>query len=342
MASSGTVTYRATANTIINGALRLLGAIDAENNNSPSTNQTSGGLEALNMLVKTWQTNGLQLWERKYAVIFPRVGQAVYVLGSPGPAGDHACLSTPLNAGYVQTTLSAAAASGATTISVTSVTGQLSTTGNTAVTITTAYNIGVQLDSGDLQWTTVNGAPSGTTVTLTAVLTGAAAAGNYVFCYQTKLFRPLRILDAFMRVITGGNDIPVRILSRDEYNRFGMKSSQGTAVQLYYDPQVNTGHLYWYPVPSNVTQNLFIEFQKPIEDFATSADDFDMPQEWADALKFNLARRLAPEYEVSQYKYNQIKDLADETYKAINNWDQETASIYLQPSNWDYYMDGRK
>jgi len=341
VASSGTVTYRATANTIINGALRILGAIDPENSASPSATQTSGGLEALNMLVKNWQTAGLQLWERKYGVIFPQKDQGVYVLGSPGPAGDHACLSTPLNGGFVQTTLSSAASSGATSISVTSTTGQLSTAGNTATSITNAYNIGVQLDSGATYWTTVSGAPSGTTVTLAVALTGAAASGNYVFCYATKLFRPLRILDGFIRQAAQTNDIPARVLSRDEYNRFGKKSSSGSPIQLYYDPQANTGHLYVYPVPSQATQLIFIEFQKPIEDFSAASEDFDMPQEWADALKFNLARRLAPEYEVSQIKYNQIKDLADESYEAINNWDQEAASVYLQPAQWDYNMDGR-
>ena len=341
MATSGTVTYRASANTIINGALRSLGAIDPEDSAAPTATQTSGGLEALNMLVKSWSTNGLQLWERKYGVIFPQRNQGIYVLGSPGPAGDHACLTTPLNGGFVQTTLSSSASSGATTIVVTSVTGQLSTAGNTAVSITNAYNIGIQLDDGSTQWTTVSGAPSGTTVTLTAALTAAAASGNVVYCYQTKLFRPLRILDAFLRQTQQNNDTPIRLISRDEYNKFGMKSSRGASVQLYYDPQVNTGNLYVYPVPSLATQLIFIEFQKPIEDFSSASDDFDMPQEWADALKFNLARRLAPEYEVSQFKYNQIKDLADETFKAINNWDQETASINFQPSTWDYHMDGR-
>lgn len=332
MASTGTVTYRATANTIINAALRAVGGIDPEGGSASAT-QTSNGLEALNMLVKAWQTAGLQLWERKYGVIFPQKGQGLYVLGSPGPAGDHSTLSTPMNSAFVQTTLSSAAASGATTIVVASTTGQLSTAGNTAVSITNAYNIGIQLDDGSTQWTTVSGTPASTTVTLAAALTGAAASGNYVFCYQTKLFRPLRILDAFIREASSGNDTPVKVISRDAYNRFGLKTATGTPVQLYYDPQANVGHVYLYPESSSATQLLYIEFQKPIEDFSTSSDDFDMPQEWHEALKWGLARRIAPEYEVSQYKYNQIKDLADESYDAINNWDQETASIFIQPHN---------
>ena len=286
----------------------------------------------LNMFLKTLQTKGIQLWERKYAVIFPQESQGLFVLGSPGPAGDHACLSTPLNGGFIQTTLSAAAASGASTISVTTVTGQLSTTGNTAVSITTAYNIGVELDSGDVQWTTVNGAPSGTTVTLTATLTGAAASGNYVFCYQTKLYRPLRVTGAFIRDIAGNTDTPISVaMSKQEYNNTGSKGTTGTPIQVYYDQQSNTGHLYVRPEFYDANKLLFIEFQKPIEDLAAASEDFDLPQEWAEALMWNLAWRMAPEYEVPMAKYNQLKEMAVYTLDQLTGWDQETASLFIQP-----------
>ena len=332
MASSGVVTYRPTANTAINQALLMVGAIDPENNNTPTANQTANALTAGNMLLKTWETNGLQLWERRWAVVFPQETQGLFVLGSPGPAGDHACLSTPMNGGFVQTTLSAAAASGASTISVTSVTGQLSTAGNTAVSITNAYNIGIQLDDGTLQWTTVNGAPSGTTVTLAATLTGAAASGNYVYCYQTKLIRPLRVIDGFVRHVAGGNDTPIRTISRQEYMRFGNKSSQGTPTQIYYDPQTNVGNLYVYPTFSSVAQLLFVDIQRPIEDLATASDDFDLPQEWAEALTYNIAWRLAPAYTLPSSTYKQIKELAIFTFDKLNTWDQEMASMFLQPN----------
>jgi hypothetical protein len=341
LAVSGTITYRPTASTIITDALTQVGGIDPESGLGASATQTATALRMLNALVKTWGTRGLQLWERRYGVVFPQNGQGLFVLGSPGPAGDHACLTTPLNGGFIQTTLSADAASGATTISVTSVTGQLDTVGNPAVSITNAYNIGIELDDGTLQWTTVSGAPSGTTVTLAAALTDDAGEGNYVYCYQTKLIRPLRIVDAFVRQVAAGNDVPCRVMSREEYNRFGSKSSEGTPVQLYYDPQSNTGNLYIYPTFSSVQQLLFIQFEKPIDDFATTADDFDMPQEWAEALMWNLAWRLCPSYQTPKDTVKEIKELALFTYEQIDGWDQEVASMFLQPSTWPN-MEGNK
>lgn len=336
MSTSGTVTFRTTRDDIINGALRLIGAVDPENTAGATTTQITNAAQALNLMVKSWEAVGLQVWERKYGIVFPQTSQSIFVLGGPGPAGDHACLSTPLGSGFVQTTLASSAASGASTISVASTTGGLSTAGVTATSITSAYNIGIQLDGGTVQWTTVNGAPSGTTVTLSATLTGAASAGNYVYCYQTKLVRPLRILDAFVRQNAGSNDIPSRIISKDEYNRFGNKTSAGTPVQLAYDVQANQGHLYIYPRFLSPTQVLYIEFTKPIEDFTTSSDDYDMPQEWGETLKYNLAYRIAPEYEVAKDKYSQIREQALGLFEFLKGYDQENASFYIQPWDWMY------
>jgi hypothetical protein len=67
------------------------------------------------------------------------------------------------------TTLSSGASATDTTIDVTSATG-----------VTSGDIIGILLDDGSTQWTTVNGAPSGTTITITDALTGNTASGNSV------------------------------------------------------------------------------------------------------------------------------------------------------------------
>lgn len=332
MATSGTVVYRTTRDEIIKGALRLLVSYDFENAAGPTANQLTFGAEALNLLVKQWGTRGPQLWERRYAVIFPQYQQSVFALGSPGPAGDHACITTPTGVGgFVSTTTSAAALSGASTIDVTSITSN-STAGISAVTITTGYNIGIELDDGTIQWTTVNGAPSGTTVTLTDVLDDSVTSGNTVYCYQTKLIRPLRISDGWIRQ-TGGNDVPMNVIAREQYNRFGQKTQTfSTPTQLYYDNQTNTGYVYLYPGFSSVDQLLYIEIQKPIDDFSSGSNDYDLPQEWGAVLKYKLAVALAPEYEVPTEKFKQIKFLADEAFQAVSDSDQEMASIFMQPN----------
>ena len=341
MATSGTVVFRPNRDQIITQALILCGVIDPENSAaSPTAVQITNSSLILNTIVKQWETVGLELWERKYAIVFPQYAQGVFTLGNPGPSGDHACLTTPLGIGnFVQTTLSSAAVSSATSVVLTTITSN-SSAGIPAVTVATAWNIGIQLDTGYIQWTTVNGAPSGTTCTLSAALTSAASAGNIVYAYQTKMMRPLRILDAFVRQVSG-SDVAVNIIPRDNYNRFGLKTSMGTPTQLYYDPQENNGQIYLYPQFSQVNMQLYIEFQKPIEDFTSSTDDFDMPQEWALALIYNLALYLAPSYSVSSEKFKQIQYLADTAFKSLDGWDQEAASVFLQPSNAVYLGNGK-
>jgi len=169
-------------------------------------------------------------------------------------------------------------------------------------------------------------------VTLATALTDDADSGNYVYCYQTKMIRPLQITDAFVRQV-GGNDVPVTLIPREIYNRFGQKSQTNSVPsQLYYDNQENTGYVYLYPGFQSVQQQLYIQIQKPIDDFSSATDDYDLPQEWGGVLKYNLAVALAPEYEVSNDKFKQIKYLADESMKLVKDWDQENTSVFLQPN----------
>ena len=57
-----------------------------------------------------------------------------------------------------------------------------------------ADNIGIELDDGTIQWTTINGAPAGSTVTLTDALTDDVASGNAVYVYTAKTNRPMKLL----------------------------------------------------------------------------------------------------------------------------------------------------
>ena len=130
----------------------------------------------MSAMCKGWQASGIHVWSEEECTLFLQTGQMLYSLG--GSSTDHACLTS----GYVQTALSADAAASATTISVDSVTG-----------IANGYHIGIQVDAGTNFWTTVNGAPSGTTVTLTNAMPSQATQGAFVFSYGTPLMRPLRV-----------------------------------------------------------------------------------------------------------------------------------------------------
>jgi hypothetical protein len=285
MATSGTVTFSVTEIDIITDALMEIGCLDETG--TPTASDIVIARRKLNLIVKQWTSQldfapGLKMWTRRTGYLFLQDGQVQYALG---PSGDHATDS------YVRTTLTAAAAQGAGTITVASVTG-----------IATTYFIGVQLDSGSIQWTTVNGAPAGSVVTLTATLTGAAASGNTVFCYQTKMRRPFELISGSLRD-TDGNDTPVDVnLSLAEYEAIGSKTSEGSPAGLYFEAQRTNAAAYLNCAPDDVTNVLRIPYLSYIEDFTAQSNDADFPVEWSRPLCLQLANDLARPFgvEVSQ------------------------------------------
>lgn len=111
--------------------------------------------------------------------------------------------------------------------------------------------------------------------------------------------KPLKIIQAYNSDSTSNVDVPIRIITKQEYNILGNKTSSGNPIQVYYDPQNTYGDLYVFPVPTSVeaaANTIKIIYQRPFEDFDASTDTPDFPQEWYDALTYGLACRLAPEY----------------------------------------------
>lgn len=280
--TSGTVTFSVTEIDIIKDALMEIGCLDSIE--EPSAADVVLARRKLNLIVKQWTSQldfapGLKMWTRRTGYMFLQSGQVQYALG---PSGDHATES------YVRTTLSASAAQGAGTITVTS-----------ATDIATTYNIGIQLDSGSIQWTTVFGAPSGSTVTLSTALTGPAASGNTVFCYQTKMRRPFELLSGSLRDVDG-NDTPVDVnMGLAEYEAIYSKTSEGSPSGLYFEAQLTNAAVYLNCAPEDVTSVLRLPYRSYIEDFSSQSDAADFPAEWARPLVLQLANDCAGPFQVA-------------------------------------------
>lgn len=113
--------------------------------------------------------------------------------------------------------------------------------------------------------------------------------------------KPLKVLQAWNHDTITNVDIPMRLITKQEYNILGNKTSSGNPIQVYYDPQNTYGDLYVFPVPTAqeaANNTIHIVYQRPFEDFDASTDTPDFPQEWYDAVTYGLATRLAPEYGV--------------------------------------------
>lgn len=311
MATSNSADFSITREDIIRDAMLMLGeAAEGEAVTAERTNECS---RRLNMMVKAWMANGAKLWAMKNATLFLTVGTASYSLGA---TGTH-CTNT-----YVQTTLSTAEALGSTSLGLTAFAGMAA-----------SDNIGIVQDNNTIHWTTISGSP-GAATTIAVGLASAAAAGNVVFTYTTKINRPQRIdtTAAYWRS-SAGQDTPVKIISRAEYAQLSNKTTPGKLVQAFYDPQLTNGLLNVWPTPDSAADVLRFWYERILEDFDAAADNPDFAIEWGEALIYGLADRMAPSAGVSMVERAYFKLEAAEKFAIATGYDRENASTFFQPDS---------
>ena len=262
------------------------------------------------MMLKEWRARGVGLWLQKELYVFLAYRDGSYSLG---PTGDHATLT------LVETELSEDSAASDTTLKVDSITG-----------ISDADIIGVELDAGTLEWTTVNGTPASSIITITTGITSAAAENNNVYTYTTIAQRPLEVMEARL-YSDDDSEIPLNVLTRQEWMNYTTKLSNGTPNSIYYDPQLDSGILHVWPRPNNVNEYIKLTCKYPIQDFDAAANDPDFPVELHNAVKFNLAVDISHEYTgIDINRYYALKKRADALYAGVSTYDTEYGSIFFE------------
>lgn len=310
MAVSNSTDYADTVLGLITDAYQDLGVL--EDGRSPTATQLSNAKRRANRLLKAWQAEGVGLWLHQEVTLALAYQTQSYDLG---PTGDHC------SASMVNTALSADADSGDGTITVDSASG-----------ISDGDYIGIQLDDGTMQWTTVNGAPAGTTITLTTALTDDAAEDNVVRAYTTKTHRPLRIVRNTVRLIDTSNDeTSMKEVSESDYKALADKTSLGTATQYYYDTKLTNGVFYVWPTADDVSKKIVMVIERPVYDLDDFDNNIDIPQEWYMALEYNLALVLAPMSKVDDVTFARIQGLASYYYNQAKDFDRENVSIFFEP-----------
>lgn len=125
--------------------------------------------------------------------------------------------------------------------------------------------------------------------------------------------RPEKILAAYFQD-SSGNDSSLEIIDYAKYARISLKSLAGIPAYLYYSPEYPLGKIYLYPVGSGT---LILDSLKPLTDPTAVSSSVSFPQEYNDAIKWNLAVRLAPDY--GKEPSATIVNLAVSTLRALEN-----------------------
>lgn len=312
MASSGSFDFAVTTADIIQDAYEDIGVL--EESETPSADQTTTAKRKLNMLAKNWgRKYGLHLLQD--VVLFLNPSQQSYLLGNASTDAEWCAFND-----YNQVVLDADAAASDGTITV-----------DDDDDIASADRIGIVLDDGTIQWTTVNGAPAANVVTLTAVLTGAASEGNLVYTYTSRIVRPLRIeRDSIYLRDSSDNDTPVALMAKSDHSLMTGKTEAGQITQVAYQPLLTSGRLWVWQPHDDATDTLRFTIARPVQDFDTALDNPDFPVEASIALYKNLAVLLAP----GNGAADELPGLRIEAQVALDEWldgDVENASVRFQP-----------
>lgn len=313
MTTSGAYTVSRNRDKIIKTAARKVGAIEA--GETPDADTVNDFADALNDWIKHLQGTGVYIWTMAEATLFLQADQTTYTLSSTST--DNATES------FVETALSAAAISGATSITVDSITG-----------ISASDYIGVQVDDGTIHWTTVNGAPSGSTITLTAGLDDSASDDALVITYTTKIVRPLKIVSARRYNFDSALDTPLMVEDRETYFDLPDKTNSGTPNIIFYDRRGGAnaaGRLYVWQPQTSPTEAIKFTWARPIQVFSAAANDADLPDEWVLALTFNLALIMAPEYGVPPQTFQMLGMFASKYLTEVTWNEKELEGISFSP-----------
>jgi hypothetical protein len=94
-----------------------------------------------------------------------------------------------------------------------------------------------------------------------------------------------------------------------------------------------TGVLNIYPRFPDGSSVIKIWFQRPFEDMDAVGDTADFPQEWENAITWELAAHLGTAYSIPIRKLNIILQKAAVELQKVNDFGMEEGSVYLTPNS---------
>lgn len=310
MATSGTDSLASNRDLIIKLAYQEINIIDETEDPTPT--QITFATNLLNLLIKKWQSEGIKLWTRKQGALFLAYNDNQYTLSS---SGDHATQS------YTSTTIGADEAASQTTLTLTSTSG-----------ITANDYIGIELDAGTRQWTTVSSVTNSTTLVVATGLTSAAASGNTVVAYTTKITRPLSIIQARLFDLVTSYESELWPYAHDEYFSLPNKTILGSPTIYYYDKALTTGELYIDPRPNNVDKIIKFTYQDPLDIMSAAANTFDFPDEWLFPLVKNLEVLLARSHRLPLQEIMDLRAEAQQLKDELKMHDTDDVSLRICPN----------
>lgn len=163
-----------------------------------------------------------------------------------------------------------------------------------------------------------------------------AAKANYTLgpTGDVVIARPIKILEAFSRIIASTTDVILTRTTEKTYYDLSDKTSTGVPSQYtYFNTLVNTSISVW-PVPDATVASTYtveIIYAKPFDDIDDINQLVEVLPGMLDSVVYQLATRLAPKYKMP---LEERAILIQETAIIVNQANQaskEEGSILIQP-----------
>jgi hypothetical protein len=129
-------------------------------------------------------------------------------------------------------------------------------------------------------------------------------------------------------------ELPMTILSPDDFASVSIKSvASSLSWYLYYDYQFDAngrGTIWVWPIPNIGTLQIALYVPTPLSNVSALVDPISFPPGYAEAIRFNLAARLAPEF--GKPLDPVVAQLAVESLARIQRANKRLAKLRVDPA----------
>ena len=121
--------------------------------------------------------------------------------------------------------------------------------------------------------------------------------------------RPESIIGAYV-----SDDRVLKVVDQAKYRQLRISGSGGETEWVWYSPEFPLGKLYIWPTGS---ETIYIDSLKALSEPALITTSVEFPSGYDEAIKYNLAVRMAPEY--GKAVSNEIMSLAASGLQSLEN-----------------------
>lgn len=160
--------------------------------------------------------------------------------------------------------------------------------------------------------------------------------------------RPTKIIDAYLTIQAGSLpvDYPMQVLNYDDYNAIRLKTlTTNFPSYLYYEPAFPLGTVYIYPICAASNETITLTSWKPLCLINDPTCYLELPPGYWEALVFNLAIRIAEEYQF-EIRPTTVA-LAQNALRIIKRMNQRTPTLRTDDAlmntsqmRYNIYSDG--